>query len=505
MPVQRIDISGSLIGSPQQPMQTSYTPTMSRPQTQQMPRQQYGPQEPSFLQNVGRTAGDFGKGVASSVGGTVLGLGGMFGRAIMPESMEQKFGITKESEDELRQMLKDWRGDSFAAKAGEFVGEAGQFFAPTGLVGGAAKGVQLLRGAKAVQQAPKIKKALDVTSKALGAAQKTKTGRFATGGLVTAGQEKVITGETSPVTALTGGLFDIKKRKAADISTKNYKKAQEYLMKVIRPSRGAKGQLKFDADPTGEILRQNIKGENLEELGTNTVNKLKAIGKEIGSMYKQDKNNYSIAPVRNVLKTIKKEYIEQGNKAQAAGLDDLLEGIYAQIGKTPQDKLSATKVWQIIKRQNSAINYTEEAVEKGKNKARYKIVKKLQEQLMKNNPTLKPKNKAYQNLTEANVAIKNRDVVEARNSGIGLTQALIGIGTAGLAGDPSSLLGVIQGLGVGFTAAQLTKKLQSPANRQRMARFYYNLSKKKQAEFLSKLDSAKRKAVLNAISNVSRD
>jgi len=542
MPVQRIDVMGNLIGSPQQPMQTPYSPTMPMPnfrstpspglsfedmmnrseprmtpaQTQQMPQYPQPqvatqptyttqPQEPSFLQNVGRTAGDFGKGLASSAGGTILGLGGMFGRAIMPESMEQKFGITKESEDELRQMLKDWRGDSFASKAGEFVGEAAQFLAPTGLVGGAAKGVQLLRGAKAVQQVPKIKKTLDVTSKALDLAQKTKTGRFATGGLVTAGQEKVITGETSPITALTGGLFDIKKTKAVKgLKSGLEQKAESQLARLIKPQ---KRHYEFGADPLKPFKKFKITGNTYQEVENKLLSQQDQIGKEIGDKIKSSKVTFNFQSLSDTFDKLKTEARQQAEGGKESYLNKLEKGWkYYKKEKLGNSNVLNPQQWHdFIKFYEKKINFkSQESAEKGRSEVLRALTKDARDQLVSKIPGVKSLNKDYQNLTQAIDAISAREKVIKRNETT-LPQvlgSLVGMGAVGQASENV----LMSALG-GYTAYQatqaLTNALRSPKTRTSMAQAYLKLDKASKSKLLKKLKPQARKLLLNAVSNLN--
>lgn len=462
----------------------------------------------------------FTRGAASGVGQLAVGAGGFLGRLALPKSLEERAGVSKPQirqfqQDIERTMIGDPRQLSAFSpeKIGQFAGESLAF---GGGLGGIARRAGAFGLARLGQKAPQVAKAIQTAgTKVAETLPKSKPGRFAAGAGVTAAEQEVFYGDVDPITTIAGGVLRRPKQPVEEVQAKNFKTAKEFITKIIQPSRAAKGQLKFDADPAGEILRQNIQGETLEELGNNTVKRLETIGKELGAIYKNDKNNYSIASVRKVLKAIKKEFLEQGNKKQAEGLNDVLEGIFYQISgkKIPKDteaaatfiadminkKISANKLWEIIKRQNSAINYTQEAVEKGKNKARYKIVKELQRQLAKNNPTLKSKNKAYQNLTEANVAIKNRDNIKQKNNFIGLPETIVGVGAATAMGNISGAKSALLALGVGMTATAIGNAAKSPATRRQMASLFYNLSKEQQAKFFTGVKPSVKAAFLRAI------
>ena len=407
----------------------------------------------------------------------------------------------------LRDRLRQNMGQSFdiATVIPETQKTAGQIYGEglgtaldaisAGSYGGAVKGAEtgklLLNSEKVV--APVVKKALGETLKNIGVNTAKKAAIGAATGYGYDVSQNLQSGKEGgeafkPGTGtLMGGLVPtiIGGVQAGVAITKDT--APRFINSLIKPS---KANFSYGKDPGRTVSELGITGNSLPDFGRNIDKAKQEIGSEIGSIYSSPENanlRIDVSPEISKIDEAIQEAAKGGKQNQAVVTalqntkDALLyehavnaDGVIEKIGTTPRDltNLSPQEAFdlkQLVSGQTKFTgNPTDDKTVNAVLKDVYGGIKgKLNKAVEQNNPEILDLNQKYADLTSADLAIRNRDMIVKRSSmvsmpvKVGTATALISSIVSGGASIPILLAGA--------TAGVLDKALESTAVKTRIA------------------------------------
>lgn len=411
-------------------------------------------------------------GLLKGAGSLVQGLGQRIIAAGTPASLEEvraKTGIKslqKGTEQEYRfQEAITPRGTS--EKVGSFVGDVASFALPGG--------------------------AITRVGKAVGAATKTGfLGRAATEAVgfsgITAAQEGEINNDVKDA-AIIASLFPVLGKvnstiKALTEGTRVKIKsdiANKLVTSLIKPKLR---DFSYGKNPGLGVAKEGITGNSLEELAQNISKKRQSLFRQTENIAKKSNKTVNLSnvllPIDNAI--IKAQKTPKTNATLISRLEDIKSDLLGGI-----DNFNNVSVEEAVnfKRTIGDItkftgNISDDTIV---NKPLKQIYGSVKEKINAVESKLKGLNERYANLTSAEIATKNRDLIEQRQNIIGLTTGGLGTGAA-LVTAITTGGAAIPAILVGAGAVATREALGTPAVKTRIASYLANATTKEKRELI---------------------
>jgi hypothetical protein len=316
--------------------------------------------------------------------------------------------------------------------AGYYGEQVGEFLAPAGMVGRAAKGVEAATAGSRLLP-PLAQSAVNVAAR-MGLEGLSGAGVTAaqTGDL---GQAKQAGAFSAAVPAIGAAVAPIAAPLKQVLSTKL---APRFIGQLIRPPHG---QMLFGKDPSGEVARMGITANSIEEL----AGKINAVREDVGQAIDRTlKATQSASQVIDVAPLINGPIddaikMSKGNTALETRLENYRKWAFQQFGisstATPRSvRLRPIDARKFKTKLGNSFKWSEDPIEASMNDVEQKIYGNISSDIDKKVPLVAPLNAKYGNLLAAEKSAEMRKEALGKASLVGLTTPAIGVGTGILGG-----------------------------------------------------------------------
>lgn len=435
----------------------------------------------------------FATGLGKSVAGTVTGagtalqtLGTGITKALLPQSLEQKFSVDQmgiqalksgtQQNQTLRQALEA-RG--LAEKIGKTTGDIGTFIA-----GGELASAGTAGASKLAQIGGQVASDVGVT-----AAQ--------TGGDTKSIKDAAIISTLFPVAGkLAGGVTDFIKAQGKEF-------APRLINSLIKP---VSKTMSFGKNPGRVIAEEGIVANNFDELVQKVSEKKSEFGSEIGQLTNQATKEGKLLDLTDTITPLD-EAIAKAKKSPKtnAALINRLENAKSDIitnrnllNVTPDDAfIFKDDVSNITKFTDSITDddIVNGALTKVYGRIKGKINDAIGDAKSASGNTIQKLQEKYADLTSAEIAAKNRDIIAQRSNVISLPQNVVGMGSALLAAIASGGAAIPAVL-AGAAGVGLEKALGTPRVKTEIAKWLASASSEEKKRLFDAVP-ALRGAVIN--------
>lgn len=432
-------------------------------------------------------------GIGKSVANTAVGagealqaLGTGFTKAILPESLEKKFGVDQmgiqslNKDTKLGQQLREsLKAQGGAEKFGKTVGDIAQFVAPAGQVTKATSGF-----GKVAQVAGQVASDVAVT-----AAQ--------TGGDTKDIRDTAIISALFPVAGkLAGGVTDFIKAQGKEF-------APRLINSLIKP---VSKTMSFGKNPGRVIAEEGITGNNFDEIVQKVSEKKSEFGSEIGQLTNQATKEGKLLDLTDTLTPLD-EAIAKAKKSPKtnAALINRLENAKSDIitdrnllNVTPDDAfIFKDDVSNITKFTDSVTDddIVNGALTKVYGRVKGKINNAIGDAKSASGNTIQKLQEKYADLTSAEIAARNRDIIAQRSNVISLPQNVVGMGSA-LLGAIASGGAAVPAVLAGLAGGGIEKAMSTPRVKTEIAKWLASASSEEKKRMFDAIP-ALRGAVIN--------
>lgn len=432
-------------------------------------------------------------GVFKSVANTAVGAaealqkgGTAFTKAVLPQSLEQKFGVDQmgiqslktgtQKNQTLRQALEA-RG--FAEKTGKTLGDIGQFVVGGNVVGSATSGA-----GKLAQIGGQVASDVGIT-----AAQ--------TGGDTKDIKDAAIISTLFPVAGkFAGGITDFIKAQGKEF-------APRLINSLIKP---VSKTMSFGKNPGRAIAEDGITASSFDELVQKVSQRKSEIGSEIGQLTDMATKEGKLLDLTDTLTPLD-EAIAKAKKSPKtnAALINRLENAKSDIitnrnllNVTPNDAFAFKQDVSDITKFTDSItddDIVNGALTKVYGKIKGKINNAIGETKSVSGNNIQKLQEKYADLTSAEIAARNRDIIAQRSNVISLPQNVVGMGSA-LLGAIASGGAALPAVLAGAAGAGLEKAMSTPKVKTEIAKWLASASSEEKKRLFDAIP-ALRGAVIN--------
>jgi len=429
------------------------------------------------------------KSVANTVVGTGTALqnaGTAFTKAVLPQSLEQKFGVDQiginalkpdtKVGSKVRDILKP---QGSAEKIGSTVTDIASYVVPGTMVGRATSGL-----GKVAQVAGQVASDVAVT-----AAQ--------TDGDIKSTRDAAIISTLFPVASkLAGGVTDFIKAQGKEF-------APRLINSLIKP---VSKTMSFGKNPGRVIAEEGITGNNFDEIVQKVSEKKSEFGSEIGQLTNQATKEGKLLDLTDTLTPLD-EAIAKAKKSPKtnAALINRLENAKSDIitdrnllNVTPDDAfIFKDDVSNITKFTDSVTDddIVNGALTKVYGRVKGKINNAIGDAKSASGNTIQKLQEKYADLTSAEIAARNRDIIAQRSNVISLPQNVVGMGSA-LLGAIASGGAAVPAVLAGLAGGGIEKAMSTPRVKTEIAKWLASASSEEKKRMFDAIP-ALRGAVIN--------